>query len=126
MTNAVGPVCHIPPVTVVTPQPAPLNLPSIPPAGATIDSLVHTVNAMRQVIIILSGQRGAQGAQGAQGSPAKKNPPQRWTENVRTTETVRIFDPNDHDVFVDVERINHLAMKDGVTGETWVWDRDRK
>lgn len=124
--TAVGPVCHIPPKVITTPQPAPLNLPSIPPAGPTLDSLMHTVNAMRQVIIILSGQRGAQGAQGAQGAAAKKTPPVRWSEAARTVETVRIFDPNDHTVFVDVERINNLTMKDGVTGEQWTWDRDRK
>lgn len=126
MTNAVGPVCHIPPATITTPQPAPVNLPAIPPAGPSLESLVHTVNAMRQVIIFLSGQRGPQGAQGAKGDPAKKNPPVRWNESSRVVETVRIFDPNDHEVFVDVERINNLTMKDGVTGETWTWDRDRK
>lgn len=126
MSNAVGPVCHIPPVTITTAQPAPVNLPNIPPAGPTIASLTATVNAMRQVIIYLAGQRGPQGAQGKAGDAAKKTPPVRWSEAARTVETVRIFDPNDHDTFVDVERINNLTMKDGVTGETWTWDRDRK
>lgn len=124
--TAVGPVCHIPPQTITTEQPPPLNLPSIPPAGPTLQSLTATVNAMRQVILFLSGQRGPQGAQGAQGKPAKKDPPQRWTESARTVETVRVFDPNDSSVYVDVERINNLTMKDGVTGEVWTWDRDRK
>lgn len=126
MSNAVGPVCHIPPKTITTDQPPPLNLPSIPPAGPTIASLTATVNAMRQVLIFLSGQRGPQGAQGAKGDPAKKTPPVRFGELSRVVETVRIFDPNDHDTFVDVERINNLTMRDSVTGEVWSWDRDRK
>lgn len=124
MATAVGPVCHIPPVTTIT-QPAPVNLPSIPPAGPTIASLLATVNAMRQTIIFITGQRGSRGPQGAQGASAKKGPPSRWTENVRVVETVRIFDPNDKSVFVDVERINKLVMNDQVTGEKWEWDRER-
>lgn len=122
---AVGPVCHIPPVTVTT-QPKPVNLPNIPPAGPTIDSLVATVNALRQNLIFITGRQGPQGPQGGQGAAAKKGPPARWTENVRVTETVRIYDPNDKETFVDVERINQLVMNDQVTGEKWTWDRDRK
>lgn len=122
-----APVCHIAPVEVVTPHP-PVNIPSIPPAGPTLPSIAASVNAMRQVIMLISGQYGNQGPRGAPGAAAqsRKAPPARWTESVRVVETVRIFDPNDHSVFVDVERINSLGMKDKVTGEMWTWDRNRK
>lgn len=120
-----APVCHIPPVTT-TQQPTPINVPSIPLAGPTLASLTGAVNAMRQTLLMLTGQSGANGANGQAGKPAKKDPPERWTENARVTETVRIFNPDDHEQFVDVERINKLTMKDKVTGETWTWDRDRK
>lgn len=126
MSTAIGPVCHIPPKTITTVQPPPVNLPNIPPAGNTVASLQASVNAMRQVIIYLSGQAGPRGAQGAKGEAAKKTPPVRWSESARVVETVRIYDPNDNTVYVDVERINNLTMKDGVTGESWSWDRNRK
>lgn len=120
--SAVAPVCHIPPKTPNN-QPAPVNLPAIPPAGNTIASLQATVNIMRQVIMLLAGQQGSPGQNGTSATPPK---PARWTEQSRQTETVRIFDPNDKSVFVDVERINKLIMHDGVTGESWTWNRQQK
>lgn len=119
-----APVCHIPPVTPST-QPGPTPIPAIPPAQATIASLQNTVNQMRIVVMYLAGQMAQAGPQGKPGNDAKAKPA-RWTEANRTVETVRIFSPTDKSVFVDVEQINKLVMKDGVTGESWTWDRDRK
>lgn len=107
--TSVGPVCHIPPEHD-TLQPGPKNIPAIPPAGPTIASLVQTVNTMRQVIIMLTNQQARQSVQ-------------RWTEANRTSSKVKIYDPNDKSVFVEVEQINSLTMQDGVTGETWSWKR---
>lgn len=125
--TAVGPVCHIPPKSSVTDQPSPQALPSIPPASPTIASLVNTVNQMRNVINYITGRQGPQGPQGKSSNNAKSKP-SRWTEAARVVETVRIFQNNDPNSsnWVDVQRINGLTMKDGVTGESWSWDRDRK
>lgn len=121
--TAQAPICHIPPqkLTVVHP---PVNLPSIPPAVATLQSLVQTVNAMRQVVIFVSGQQGPAGPAGAPGNSAKSKPA-RWTESNRTETTVRVFQNNDENSsnWVDVKQINSLTMQDGITGESWQWNR---
>jgi len=124
--TAVGPVCHIPPETTTT-QPSPVGLPSIPPAEPTIASLVNTVNQMRQVINFLTGRQGPQGPQGKAGNNTKSKPA-RWIEQGRVVEVERVYQNNDPTSpnFVDVQRINQLRMQDGVTGESWVWDRNRK
>jgi hypothetical protein len=121
--TSVAPICHIP-AEVVTNQPGPQNLPAIPPATANLQSLMHTVNALRQVVMFISGQQGPRGPQGAPGNNAKSKPA-RWTENSRTTTTVRIYQNNDKSSpnFVDVEQINGLTMQDGITGESWNWSR---
>lgn len=119
--SAVPPVCHIPPATSVD-QPGPVAIPAIPPATPNLASLVATVNAMRQVIIFITGQQGPAGPQGAAGGGAKTKPV-RWTEESRSTEKVKIYNPDDNTQFVEIERINKLTMQDGVTGESWTWSR---
>lgn len=126
MSNG-APVCHIPPVVPAN-QPNPVNLPSIPPAQATIASLQATVNAMRYVVMYMSGQQGFQGQQGQQGKQGQPpTPPKapRWAEvkASRVTETVRVFNPSDKTQFVDIQQINQITMKDSVTGNTWQWSR---
>lgn len=124
--SATPPICHIPPVTPKT-QPEPLAIPSIPPADATIASLQRSVNTMRLVINYITGRQGPQGPAGKAGDPAKPKPA-RWIEDGRVETVVRIFQNNDKTSqnWVDVKQINQLRMKDGVTGESWTWDRDRK
>lgn len=102
-------VCHIPPTNQIK-QPAPQNVPAIPPASPNLASLTATVNALRQAMIFILGQQSRQN-------------PQRWKETSRTTSKVKIYDPNDKTVFVEIEQINSLTMTDGVTGETWGWHR---
>lgn len=121
MTDA--PVCHIPPVEPST-QPTPQNLPGIPLASPNLQSLTHTVNAMRQVIMIMSGQMGVQGRPGAPGKDGKNTDAKAtWTERNRSTEKVKIFNPSDKTQFVEVERINQLEMRNKDTGQTWTWHR---
>lgn len=129
--TTVGPVCHIPPTTTVTNQPAPQQLPSIPAASPTIASLMETVNRMRSVINYITGRQGPEGPQGRAGTaaqPAKPPKPPRWSEVSRTESTQRIYQNNDHTSsnYVDVKSINQLKMRDSVTGEGWTWDRDRR
>jgi hypothetical protein len=127
--TTVGPVCHIPPETTVTDQPGPVGLPSIPPAGPTIASLMSTVNAIRNQIMIITGRQGSQGRQGAPGrNGSSNNAKGTWTEQARVVETVRIYQNNDptSENWIDVERINKLAMVNKDTGQQWTWDRTRK
>lgn len=121
--TAQDPVCHIPPVTTTT-QPGPVSLPSIPPAQPTVASLTATVNALRQVVLFLSGQQGPRGLQGAPGQDAHARPA-RWTEQGRTTSKTKVYQNNDPSTgnFVEVEQINSLTMQDGITGESWRWSR---
>ncbi len=105
--STVGPVCHIPPVKPDTLQPKPHNMPSIPPAQPNLQSLTNTVNTMRTLLIQLLSRKAV------------------WVETGRVTELVRVFNPNDHTQYVDVERINQLVMADKVTGQVWEWNRNR-
>lgn len=120
----IAPVCHIVPDQPIQ-QPSPLNLPSIPPAQPSIASLVQTVNAMRQTILVLTGQQGSQGRPGAPGANGQNAAKGQWAENkqARITEKVKIYDPNDSTQFVEVDRVNAIQMVNKDTGQTWVWSR---
>ena len=124
--TTVGPVCHIPPKNVIN-QPPVQPLPAIPPAQATLQSLANTVNAMRQVVLIITGQmgtRGPQGAAGRQGQPGT-SAKGTWSEQSRQEETIKIYQNNDKSTgnFVDVKQINKLVMGNKDTGQTWTWNR---
>jgi hypothetical protein len=114
-------VCHIPPV-VPAQNPSPVNIPSIPVADATVQSLQNTVNVMRQVLQLLLGQQGFQGPPGQPGRNAQSATGQ-FTETKRVTEVVRVFNPDDNTQFVDVERTNQLVMSNKATKQTWVYNR---
>lgn len=121
--TAQAPICHIPPESVAV-EPHPVNLPGIPPAQPNIQSLVQTVNTMRQVLLYITGQQGPRGPQGAPGNNAKAQKA-RWVEASRNTVKVRVFQNNDKSSpnWVDIEQINGLKMTDGITGESWSWSR---
>lgn len=122
MSNA--PVCHLPSPTVAT-TPGPKNLPSIPPAQPNLASLTATVNALRQVIMIYTGQMGPQGRQGAQGAAGKAAPAGSWTQTDIQTSKVKIYQNNDPSTgnFVEVERIDSLTMGNKITQQTWKFNR---
>lgn len=140
MGNA--PVCHISVDETVT-QPTARNLAYVPPAH-DLQSALKAIEALRQNLMILTGQVAAQrpsvtfmqqpgsspGSQAAGGSrPSNSQPSQggknpnvgRWVEDSRAVVVRRITNPNDPEQFVDVKQINRLTMKDTVTGELWVW-----
>lgn len=97
-------VCHIPPVETVT-QPPAHNLQSVAPAQPNIQSLTATVNQLRSLLIQFMNRKAV------------------WQEQSRTTENVKITDPNNPSSFVVVQRINKLVMVDKVTNQTWTWTR---
>lgn len=113
-----APVCHLPSPTVAT-TPDPKPLPSIPIAQPNLASLTATVNAMRQVLMIYTGQRGQQGAQG------KAAPSGSWAQSDIKTSKVKIYQNNDPStgVFVEVERVDSLTMKNNATQQTWKFNR---
>lgn len=118
-----APVCHIAPETSPQ-QPGPTNLPGIPPALPNLQSLVQTVNALRQTVIIMSGQQGTQGRPGAPGQNGGNNNARgTWSEAKRATQKVKVYNKDDKTQFIEVERINRLEMVNKDTGQTWVWER---
>lgn len=121
----VGPVCHIPPKNN-TAQPAPADLPGIPPAAqASLASLQHTVNQLRQIIIVLTGQQGARGPAGLNGANAQ--PPQAsqtsFTQKNVSYTTTKIFQNNDPTTgnFVEVQTVANLVMSNK-QGATWTYN----
>jgi hypothetical protein len=129
-----GPVCHVPSVN----QPATPQTHDLPGLGGppqpTIQSLMRAVIDLQRVVRSLSGQqqttRPSSDKTGSNGFKTKedKKKEERWTEEARVVEKVRVFQNNDKtsDNWVDVEQINQLKMRDKVTGERWAWDRERK
>lgn len=118
-------VCHIPPDTTVD-QPDPLNLPGIPPPDATVEGLLATVNAMRQTILIITGQQGVQGPRGQAGPRGKDTSAKgQWTENKanRVTAKVKVYSKTDPTQFVEVEQVNQIEMVNKDTKQTWKWQR---
>ena len=124
--TTVGPVCHIPPKNNIN-QPGPQNLPAIPPAQPNIQSLMNTVNALRQVVNQLTGRQGSQGPAGQAGAQGKPGTSAKgtWSEQNRQEETVKIYQNNDPSTgnYVEVKQINKLVMENKDTGQTWTWKR---
>lgn len=114
-----APVCHVS-VDQVINQPASTPMPSIPPA-TDLSSALQAIAALTQLVNQLSGRFPS-------NSGNNKNSKQkvgRFQElkPLRTVEKKRIFNPQDKEQFVDVERINRLVFQDTVTGEQWTWTR---
>ncbi len=124
-----GPVCHIPPPN----QPANPQSRDIPglgaPPGNDLNSIRKSIKDLQDVVRLLAGQiqkLDPTGSNGFKTKEDKKKDDGRWSEAARVVETVRVYNPNDREQYVDVEQINQLKMRDKVTGEQWTWDRNRK
>jgi hypothetical protein len=116
----VAPVCHDSRDQVIT-QPAPKKLPAIPVA-TDLASALAAIAALTTIVRSLT-QPPVQNNYGGVGGGGEPSKPQRWTQDKRVTETVKITNPDDPSQFVEIQRIKSLTMKDGQTGETWVWNR---
>lgn len=128
MSNAVGPVCHIPPTNQVG-NPQPKDLPGLPgpisPPGSTGNP---TQDAFNNALASLLNQLLAMLRQLAKQQPGQINNvvvKADWEQSERVTEKVRVYQNNDPSSpnWVDVEQINKLVMKNGKTGEKWSWSR---
>lgn len=86
------------------PQP-PKKIPAIPKAT----DLPSVINAVNQLIMIQNNYALAQDLP-------------RWVETNRVTTPVRIFNPNDKEQWVDVERISNLEFQDQATDGYFNWN----
>ena len=102
MNGSVAPVCPIVRSQPIPGQP-PTKRSAIPPAT----DLPSALRAINQLININNYLDPLQVPQ--------------WVEQSRTTQTVRIYNPNDKEQWVDVERINSLTFADDNTGGLWQW-----
>jgi hypothetical protein len=118
--STVGPICHIPPKQPKTTT-SPLEVPNIPIA-TDLPSLIRASNVMRQAIYNLTQNQIINNIHNTTNNN-KSSAGGRWQEKTRVSEKVRVFNPNDHTQYVDIERINALTMVDGKTGLTWNWRR---
>lgn len=108
---ATAPVCH----TSAARQggnPKATKFPVIPTPTPNLDSLVQTVIVMKNLLEMLTKQRG-----GNDGTAAFVEQRQR-----RVTQTVTVKSA-DGSVEVDVEQINSMTFDDPNTGGTWTWRR---
>lgn len=135
---AAAPVCHIPSSSEVA-DPTARQFPSIPQA-TDLQSALAAINAMRQILQQLMGMLTPNNLQvnnnyygmqqpggGGRITTNTRKPSQKrdrgFIEVHRVTSRVRVYNPNDHEQYVDVERINQLVLRDNITGALWVWNR---
>lgn len=115
----VGPVCHLPPPASAA-LPGPQSLQNVPPAQPNIASLTATVNALRNLVLILAGLNGQPGANGQAG---KSQPAGSWTQKSIETKMQKIYQNNDPSTgnFVEVQTVTSLVMTNSATKQTWTY-----
>ena len=120
----VGPVCHIPPKTTTFAK-VPVPIPAVPPpAQATLQSLQQTVNTLRQIIMIITGQNGTNGpGQGIDTRPGGGGPGGSFVQIRQTLATERVYQNNDKTSqnWVDVQYVTMLEMGNNATKSTWTY-----
>ena len=123
-----APVCNVIP-TEQPGEPTAKTVPTIPIANDWASAFA-AINAIRAWINAQQQPQRQQGDNPGRGGiiPPKQTPKQppkpkqgRWNEVSRSTQTVKIFNPDDHTQFVEVEQLTKLVMQDSVTKETWIW-----
>jgi hypothetical protein len=106
VNGSVAPVCP------VSRSQAPVARATPPIAIVRPTDLPSAIAAINQIIMIFN-------------TPAQNNfsvPDPRWQEVFRNTETVRVFNPNDNEQWVDVERITNVIWQDRVTETIIPWE----
>jgi len=126
MSNAVGPVCHIPPP--FTPgNPQPLNMPGLPGPATDLVSAIALINSMRAVLAQMVDTHQSGNNTGVTNNfITQSDKKAQWVEVDRQVEKVRVYQNNDKTSpnYVDVEQINQLTMQDRRTGALWRWHRN--
>jgi hypothetical protein len=108
VNGSVAPVCP------VSRSQAPVARAALPIAVVRPTDLPSAIAAINQLITIVN-------------TPTIFNnmvefPPQRWQEVFRNTEIVRVYNPNDKEQWVDVERITNVVWQDSVTETVIPWE----
>lgn len=106
VNGSVAPVCPI------SRSQAPLAKAAVPIAIPRAIDLPSAIQAINQLITIYNPL--------IQNNLSFRYFPQ-WEEVRRRTTTVRIFNPNDRDMWVDVERIVNLQFQDRTTEALFEW-----
>ena len=108
-----------PPGTVVSSQSS-LVLPVLSKA-TDLPSALHTINALIQYVQILTNAIPSQASSASSNSSSTAPVASAFQQTALQTKTIRVTDPNDPSVFVDVEQIVSLTLYDPVTKQTWEW-----
>jgi hypothetical protein len=98
--GSLAPVCPVSRSQAPSTQPRSVAIP------LAID-LPSALRAINQIIYMLN--------------PSATSIPQ-WQEVSRVVTPVRIFNPNDNQQWVDVERVAQLTFQDQTTNGLWQWD----
>ena len=116
---ASAPVCNNAlPNVIGQPDPNLKNVPAIPEAN-DLQSALAAINVMRRMLQQLMNPGGIDGFK----TQKSKNKGFRELRKFRVTKKTRVFNPNDHSQFVDVEQIVGMVMQDPSTGQTWQWQQ---
>lgn len=108
VNGSVAPVCPI-----VRSQ-APVARASSPVAIVRPTDVPSAIAAINQIITILNPM--------IQNNYVEYPYVPDWVETNRVVTPVRIFNPNDREQWVDVERISQLTFADRNTDGLWQWD----
>jgi hypothetical protein len=102
LNESVAPACPTTRSEVPPTQPG-IKFPFVPKA-TDLESAIAAVNKLIDIVVTDS------------------EPSIRWLEKERTTDIVRITNPDDDSQWVEVERIIRLVMEDQITGDLWLWE----
>jgi hypothetical protein len=108
-----------PPGSVVVNN-TPIQLPVIPKA-TDLPSALGAIQALTQAINILTNAIPSNSAAQSTASSTPAVTASAFQQTNIQLKTIRVTDPNDSSVFVDVEQIVGLTLYDPVTKQTWQW-----
>lgn len=116
MSNA--PVCN---VHGVPPIPAQVLVHMQPIPRAT--DLASALRAIQAITNNFNTLIRAQNVNNTTNLTSGKSGDFKEISSARTTKTVRVYNPDDKEQFVDVKQITGLVFLDGVTGRTLTWQQ---
>ncbi len=99
---------------------APLQLPVIPKA-TDLPSALGAIQALTQAINILTNAIPSTAGAASNTTSTPAVTASAFQQTAIQLKTIRVTDPNDSSVFVDVEQIVGLTLYDPVTKQTWQW-----
>ena len=102
------------PVCPISRSQAPLAKASVPTAIPRPIDLPSAIQAINQLITIINNPMVQNNLIAFPYMP-------RWSEVHRRTTTVRVYNPNDREQWVDVERIVNLTFQDRSTDALFQW-----